>query len=267
MLKNKLKSILLEIGLLTYLVDFKKKYFPSTHDKSQALLIDLYTEFYSDFIKKGDLCFDIGAHTGSRVESFLACGARVVAVEPYLPCVKFMRAKFGSLIKVVPKGVGAKVEIKKMHISDDPTTNSFSDTWISKVTEKRFEQRDWKKTEMVQVTTIDALIKEYGVPKFCKIDVEGFELEVLKGMNSVIPMLSFEYIVPENTRETIYCIRKLNDLDPEYRFNYSEGETLVMGLPEFVGLEEFELIVNSPEFIQSSCGDVYVSNSNENKIA
>ena len=38
--------------------------------------------FYSQFIKKGDLVFDVGANVGSRSKLFLNLGAKVVAFEP-----------------------------------------------------------------------------------------------------------------------------------------------------------------------------------------
>ena len=38
--------------------------------------------FYSELIKKDDLCFDIGANYGNRSEVFIKLGAKVVAFEP-----------------------------------------------------------------------------------------------------------------------------------------------------------------------------------------
>jgi len=43
-------------------------------------------QFYAQFIHPGDLCFDIGAHTGERARIFLELGARVVCVEPQRSC-------------------------------------------------------------------------------------------------------------------------------------------------------------------------------------
>ena len=37
---------------------------------------------YRQFVKRGDLVFDIGAHVGDRVAAFRRLGAKVVAVEP-----------------------------------------------------------------------------------------------------------------------------------------------------------------------------------------
>jgi hypothetical protein len=45
----------------------------------------------------------------------------------------------------------------------------------------------------VPVWTLDQAIAKFGVPHYCKIDVEGYELEVLKGLSQVIPTLSYEY--------------------------------------------------------------------------
>jgi len=69
---------------------------------------------------------------------------------------------------------------------------------------------------------LDQLIAEHGLPAFCKIDVEGYELEVLKGLSQPIPALSFEY-VPACLELARDCVTYLARLGP-YRFNGSVGE-------------------------------------------
>src|SRR4051795_2042464 len=41
-----------------------------------------WRRFYARFVRPGDLCFDIGAHVGSRTLCWARLGARVVALEP-----------------------------------------------------------------------------------------------------------------------------------------------------------------------------------------
>src|SRR5580658_8424872 len=42
--------------------------------------------FYSSFMRKGDLVFDVGAHVGRHAELFTDLGARVVSIEPNPVC-------------------------------------------------------------------------------------------------------------------------------------------------------------------------------------
>ena len=49
---------------------------------------------YADFVGKGDLVFDIGAHAGNRVRSFASLGCRVVAVEPQPDFARLLRTFF-----------------------------------------------------------------------------------------------------------------------------------------------------------------------------
>ena len=48
-------------------------------DRRRAAAMD---RLYGNFVRPGDLVFDVGAHVGDRVASFRRLGARVVAVEP-----------------------------------------------------------------------------------------------------------------------------------------------------------------------------------------
>ena len=50
------------------------------------------------------------------------------------------------------------------------------------------------------MTTLDTLVAEYGEPAFCKIDVEGFEVEALKGLSRPLRALSFEYGPPRSPK-------------------------------------------------------------------
>jgi hypothetical protein len=80
----------------------------------------------------------------------------------------------------------------------------------------------WDRRERVQVTTLDALITQYGPPAYIKIDVEGFEIEVLSGLSQPVQMLSVEYL-PAFAALTLQVIERLEALGT-YRFNPVVGE-------------------------------------------
>ncbi|MBK7287227.1 MAG: hypothetical protein IPI95_09035 [Flavobacteriales bacterium] len=82
--------------------------------------------FYANFIRKDDLCFDVGANLGNRVASLLAAGARVVAIEPQPGCQLVLRHRFGEKITVVPMGLSDSPGTATTFLSDSHTLSSFS---------------------------------------------------------------------------------------------------------------------------------------------
>lgn len=61
------------------------------------------------------------------------------------------------------------------------------------------------------MTTLDDVIAEYGVPGFCKIDVEGYESNVLEALSKRIPYISFEYC-HEFLVDSVRCLDYLERL-------------------------------------------------------
>ncbi|MET0394281.1 MAG: FkbM family methyltransferase, partial [Chitinophagaceae bacterium] len=164
----------------------------------------------------------------------------------------------GNRITLVPEGLGDKVEEKTMFISGSSTISSLSEEWIESVRHSRFSGHEWNNTETIRINTLDNLIAEYGLPFFCKIDVEGYELQVLKGLSQPIPIMSLEYTVPEQTSRLAECIDTCYRLDPGYEYNYTVGEQLSFQLASFVTYETFARLIHGQPFQQSGFGDIYV---------
>jgi FkbM family methyltransferase len=144
------------------------------------------------FIRTGDLVFDVGANAGQKTEAFLSCGARLVCVEPQPDCVRVLEQKFGSRpdVCILQKGLADKPGVMTLQIcSSANTISTFSEDWKH----GRFSDYQWDKTIPVEVTTLDELIARHGRPRYCKIDVEGFEEVVLRGITRPVPCLSFEF--------------------------------------------------------------------------
>lgn len=96
--------------------------------------------------------------------------------------------------------------------------------WIDAVKQERFKSYTWSAPVKIPITTLDKLIEKYGKPHFIKIDVEGYELEVLKGLTQAINWISFEYTVPEQTQKAIDCILQIQKFNPNIQCNYSIEE-------------------------------------------
>ena len=177
--------------------------------------------FYSQFIQPNDLCFDIGAHLGNRSDAWLSMGAKVVAVEPQPACISFLKKKLSKFeqFTLIEKAVGKEKGQAVLHISSlTPTVTTLAnDDWRAMINDSSGFEVSWDKTLEVEVITLNDLIHQYGLPVFCKIDVENFELEVLQGLDFAIPTLSLEFF-SKTPELTLACIKRLEEMGP-YEFN------------------------------------------------
>jgi FkbM family methyltransferase len=136
-----------------------------------------------------------------------------------------------------------------------PTLATLSTQWIEAVRQSpSFTRVRWDASIRVKVRTLDALIRQYGEPAFCKIDVEGYELEVLKGLSQPLPCLSFEYI-PAATWLSTGCIQRLEVLGV-YEFNYTVGEAAYLSLEKWTSGERMAAWLETLKPDDPS-GDIY----------
>ncbi len=251
-------AITKKIGLLPYLHVLRENYFPTKYYKNALLEGQKYVEFYSQFIQKGDLVFDIGAHKGHRTGIFLTLGAKVVAVEPQKDCYKYLQFKYGKKIQLENCGIGAKQGTLEMFINNASSLSTFSKEWVEEAKAGRFSETKWIYKKWIEIKTLDLLIEKYGIPKFCKIDVETYEYEVLKGLRSNIEFISFEFMLPESFDILKNCISHIIQLNPCAEFNYCLGDNIKLELDYWIGSDRMDDFLNEKIFNSSCWGDIYI---------
>ncbi len=213
---------------------------------------------YGCFVGPGDLVFDIGAHVGDRVSSFRRLGARVVAVEPQPLLQRSLRLLHGcdSGVTLVPAAVGAEAGATTLHInSKNPTVSTLSNRFMVEANSADgWHGQLWDRQLKVPALTLDRLIAKFGPPAFIKIDVEGYEDQVLRGLSQAIPALSFEFTtIARDVGQR--SLERLQMLGP-YRFDIALGESQSLTFGQWIsGPEMAGHLVHLPHAANS--GDVY----------
>ena len=185
----------------------------------------------------------LGPTSVIETEILLSLGAAVVAFEPQPICAREVVARGNERLTVIQKAVGETEGTAQFHLKSLTTHASFLPDW---------GDMDDAGVMTVSVTTLDRAIEQFGLPVFCKIDVEGFEAEVLRGLSHRIPTMSFEYHTDEPGIERAkICLNLLSKLG-NYNVNLTGQEEAILLSPTWLSIPEFiSKWLTAPELIKS----------------
>jgi len=144
------------------------------------------------------ILFDVGANQGvwSREMLRIFPDARIFLFEPQASCQEVLRALNLKNSKLIPKAVSDGEE-QSVSFFSSPESSAIGSLHVRRDT--YFQDLPFEKQD-VQTVTLDQMTQDHQLPfvDFVKIDVEGHELNVLKGARESLRQhkiggLSFEF--------------------------------------------------------------------------
>ncbi len=158
-------------------------------------VVQTYEAFLNSF-ERPDFFFDVGANYGTHSILFLSAGIPVIAFEPNPNCHSYFEAACGL------NGFSGRWEQVAVGSAPDEIELVFpeKETWLGSVSADVTSGRDgWGDVTRlsVPVRSLDSYTKDIPLGKvLIKIDVEGYEIEVLKGAAQMLrdykPTIIFE---------------------------------------------------------------------------
>ena len=194
-------------------------YWPSQYGVTGYLQVTSETfdpndwHFYQNRFKveSSEILLDIGAAEGLFALSVVDKCQQVILIEPNLNFIKALKNTFSSF--------GEKVKIINFAVGEKKGEVSFSEDSLSGSISESVEA-----SHVVTMSTIDELIRNDIKVTFFKADIEGFELNMLKGAKETIirnkPKIAITSYHTENN--PIEIIDLIKSYVPEYTV-YKKG--------------------------------------------
>lgn len=139
------------------------------------------------------LCFDIGANRGDFTQAALAKGYDVIAIEPGKIFNELVK-NFIYDTRVIPLKMAVSMsdyEVVEFYEAEEDGLSTLNKDWLTNP-DLPYCGKPYRQV-MATTITLDTLALKYGTPDLIKIDVEGAEWNVFKGLSSKMGTIAFEW--------------------------------------------------------------------------
>jgi FkbM family methyltransferase len=185
---------------------------------------------------------DIGANRGLFTDKCLetyGSSSKIVLVDANPNLFNHLKFKYSQLenITILNALVSDKSDLViDFYLNDADVISTASIDWVNN---SRFNGKFfWREPIGVLSISLDRLIEIYGKPNLIKVDVEGYEFEVLKGLNTKIEEICFEWAEEqyENINKTIDHLKTIG----YSQFGYIFGDEYLKRPEIYTSWEESE---------------------------
>jgi hypothetical protein len=168
-----------------------------------------FTKFYRKIVGNADLAFVFGEQTGHLTEVLSHIGVKTVVIQPIASFFEKLAQKFSQSNRVV---------LLKEDVGAMATEFYYNGIYEKEILPFSSNLSADENQTYIKITTFDELIARHGMPALCYIKGEGFENELLKGLN-VSPfyvIFTFYSFTQEKTAENIRRLLAIGN----YEFNW-----------------------------------------------
>lgn len=190
------------------------------------------------------IIFDIGCCWGLWIEANYNENDTFIGVEAnpsaYLMAKERLKERKNVIIKHhLLSDVNGEYLDFRIAESSVGEVSSASKAWVER--SRHIKTEKWMDPIKIKSITIDELIRQYGEPSQIKIDVEGYEFNVIRGLSKAYGLLMFEF-AEEQKDETIQSIHHLVKIGYKY-FCMTHGDDYIFRPTSYVSSKEILLLI------------------------
>jgi FkbM family methyltransferase len=225
--------------------------FPGEYVDSQIFIEGIYELHLLRFLRRhfrGRVMLDVGANIGNHALALAPNFDEIHCFEPNPVALERLRdnaALSGATLHIHPVGLGAADAELEFHANTSGNLGGSS-----------FARTSSPVSGILPVRRGDDTLAAQGIGgvDLIKVDVEGFEADVLAGLSRPLRGLSFEYLPPAH--DAALAVLELVEKLGRYRYNYSPVETMRLASDRWLDAAELVALLDRYRPLGRS-GDVY----------